>query len=75
MMAKCLSWSSAFTLFTTMSSTYTFTVWDKIVIHSVDDPLVGCTGILEPKWHNLIAINPSISDERGMFLVKEYMGI
>ncbi|KAI5324121.1 hypothetical protein L3X38_033194 [Prunus dulcis] len=38
----------------------------KDLIH---EPLVGCSGVLQPKGHDLVAVGPSLDDERDLRLV------
>ncbi|KAI5317147.1 hypothetical protein L3X38_036854 [Prunus dulcis] len=60
----------------------TFWVFDRHVIHVdlygfadlliedfIKEPLVGCFGVLQPKKHDLVAIDPSLDDERSFRLV------
>ena len=35
----------------------------------VDEPLIGCPGILQPEGHDPIAIQPPISDKCYLFLI------
>ncbi|KAI5323668.1 hypothetical protein L3X38_032740 [Prunus dulcis] len=35
----------------------------------IHEPLVGCSGVLQPKGHDLVAVGPSLNDERSFCLV------
>ncbi|CAL2237870.1 unnamed protein product [Prunus armeniaca] len=42
---------------------------DLLLENFVHEPLVGCSGVLQPKGHDLVAVGPSLDDERGLHLV------
>ena len=37
--------------------------------HSVHQPLIGSSCVLEPKWHHMITISSLCCNKRGLFLV------
>ncbi|KAI5321605.1 hypothetical protein L3X38_030676 [Prunus dulcis] len=42
---------------------------DLLIENFIHEPLVGCSDVLQPKGHYLVAVSPSLDDEKGLRLV------
>ncbi|CAL9025497.1 unnamed protein product, partial [Prunus brigantina] len=42
---------------------------DLLLEDFIHEPLVGCSGVLQPKGHDLVVVGPPLDDERGFRLV------
>ena len=39
--------------------------------HHIDKKLVGCSCVLETKWHDLVIVEPMVCNEEGVFLIRD----
>ncbi|CAL9000815.1 unnamed protein product, partial [Prunus brigantina] len=42
---------------------------DLLLDDFIHEPLIGCSNVLQPKGHDLVAVGPSLDDERSFRLV------